>query len=64
MWETNFSEELKKQLMNRYKSIGYKLDIIRQICMPSFNPIIVDGCASLFNYTTAIRASDSMKASS
>ena len=28
------------------------------------NPIIVDGYASLFNCTTAVRASDSMMASS
>ena len=28
------------------------------------NPIIVDGYASLFNCTTAVRASDSMTASS
>ena len=50
--KSNFSEQFKK-LFNRYKRIGYSLD-----------PIIVDGYASLFNCTTAVRASDSMTASS
>ena len=60
--KSNFSEQFRK-LINRYKRIGYSLDIMRQTaCL--VNPIIVDGYASLFNCTTAVRASDSMTASS
>ena len=42
----------------------YKLDIMRQTACLVVSPIIVDGYASLFNCTTAVRASDSMTASS
>ena len=61
--KSNFSEQFRK-LINRYKRIGYSLDIMRQTACLVVNPIIVDGYASLFNYTTAVRASDSMTASS
>ena len=61
--KSNFSEQFKK-LINRYKRIGYSLDIMRQIACLVVYPIIVDGYASLFNCTTAVRASDSMTASS
>ena len=54
--------ELK--LINRYKRIGYSLDIMRKTACLVVNPIIVDCYASLFNCTTAVRASDSMTASS
>ena len=37
---------------------------MRQTACLVVNPIIVDGYASLFNCTTAVRASDSMMASS
>ena len=50
--------------INRYKRIGYSLDIMRQTACLVVNPIIVDGYASLFNCTTAVRASDLMTASS
>ena len=59
--KSNFSEQFRK-LINRYKRIGYSLDIMRQTAC--LNPIIVDGYASLFNCTTTVRASDSMTASS
>ena len=59
----DFSEQFRK-LINRYKRIGYSLDIMRQTACLIVNPIIVDGYASLFNCTTAVRASDSMTASS
>ena len=59
----NFSEQFRK-LINRYKRIGYSLDIMRQTACLVVNSIIVDGYASLFNCTTAVRASDSMTASS
>ena len=60
--KSNFSEQFRK-LINRYKRIGYSLDIMRQTaCL--VNPIIVDGYASLSDCTTAVRASDQMTASS
>ena len=61
--KSTFSEQFRK-LINRYKRIGYSLDIMRQTACLVVNPIIVDGYASLFNCTTAVRASDSMTASS
>ena len=61
--KSNFSKQLKK-LINRSKRIGYSLDIMRQTACLVINPIIVDGYALLFNCTTAVRASDSMTASS
>ena len=61
--KSNFSEQFRKRI-NRYKRIGYNLDIMRQTACLVVNPIIVDGYASLFNCTTAVRASDSMTASS
>ena len=61
--KSNFSEQFRK-LINRYKRIGYSLDIMRQTACLVVNPIIVDGYASLFNCTTAVRVSDSMTASS
>ena len=60
---SNFSEQFRK-LINRYKRFGYSLDIMRQTACLVVNPIIVDGYASFFNCTTAVRASDSMTGSS
>ena len=53
---SNFSEQLRKPI-NRYKRIGYSLDIMRPTACLIINPIIVDGYASLFKCTTVIRAS-------
>ena len=61
--KSNFSEQFRK-LNNRYKRIGYSLDIMQQIACLAVNPIIVDGYASLFNCTTAVWASDPMTGSS
>ena len=61
--KSNFSEQVRK-LIDRYKRIGFSLDIMRQTACLVVNPIIVDGYASLFNCTTAVRASDPMTASS
>ena len=61
--KSNFSEQFRK-LINRYKRIDYSLDIMRQTACLVVNPIIVDGYASLFNCMTAVRASDSLTASS
>ena len=60
--KSNFSEQFRK-LINSYKRIGYSLDIMRQTACIVVNPIIVDGYASLLNCMTAVRASDSMTAS-
>ena len=57
--KSNFSEQFRK-FINLYKRIGYSLDIMRQTACLVVNPIIVDGYASLFNCTTAVRASDPM----
>ena len=54
--KSNFSEQFRKRI-NRYKRIGYNLDIMRQTACLVVNPI-VDGHTSLFNCTTAVRASD------
>ena len=59
--KSNFSEQFRK-LINHYKRIGYSLDIMRQTACLVVNPIIVDGYASLFNCTTAVRASGSVTA--
>ena len=61
--KSNFWEQFRK-LMNRYKRIGYSLDIMQQTACLDINPIIINGYASLFNCTTAVRSSDSMMASS
>ena len=61
--KSNFSKQFRK-LINRYERIGYNLAIMRQTACLVVNPIIVDGYASLFNCTTAVRASDSMTVSS
>ena len=50
--KSNFSEQFRK--LNRYKRIGYSLDIMRQTACLVVNPITVDGYASLFNSTTAV----------
>ena len=63
--KTNFSEQFRKlKLINRYKRIGYSLDIMRQTACLAVNPNIVDGYASLFTCTMAVLALDSMTASS
>ena len=59
--KSNFSEQFRK-LINRYKRNGYSLDIMWQTACLDVNQI-VDGYASLFHCTTAVRA-DSMTASS
>ena len=61
--KSNFSEQFRK-LINRYKRIGCSLDIMRPTACLVVKLIIVDGYASLFNCTTAVRALDSMTASS
>ena len=61
--KSNLLEQFRK-FFNRYKRIEYSLDFTTQTAWLFISTIIVDGYASLFNSTTAIRASDSMTASS
>ena len=60
--KSNFSKQCRK-LINRYKRIGYNPYVMRQTACLVINPTLVDSYASLFNCTTAGRASDSMTAS-
>ena len=60
--KSNCSEQFRK-LSNRYKRIGYNPYDMRQTACLVINPTSVDSYASLFNCTTAGRASDSMTAS-
>ena len=60
--KSNFSEQFRK-LINRYKRIGYNPYVMRHTACLVINPTSVDSYASLFNCTTASRASDSMTAS-
>ena len=61
--KSNVSEQFRK-LINRYGGVGRGLDIVRRAACLVVGPGIVDGYASLFNCTTAVRASDSITASS
>ena len=58
---TDFSDQFRNIIM-RYKRIGYNLNIMRHSACLAINPITVDGFAALFNYTPVVRASDSMMA--
>ena len=48
--KSNFSEQFRK-IINRSKTIGYSLDIMRPTACLVIKPIIVDGYALLFNCT-------------
>ena len=61
--KSGFSEQFGG-LIGRYKRIGCSLDIMRQTACLVVGPIIVGGYASLFNCTTAVRASGSVAVSS
>ena len=56
---TDFSDQFRNLIM-RYKRIGYNLNVMRQSTCLVINQIMVDGYAALFNYTPVDRASDSM----
>ena len=58
-----FFLEQFRELINRYKRIGYNPYVMRQIACLVINPASVDSYASLFNCKTAGRASDSMRVS-
>ena len=58
MWENlTFFEQFKK-LINRYIRIGCGLNIMQPTVCLVIKLIIGEGYASVFNYTTAVRASD------
>ena len=52
-----------KHIVNRFKRAGYSLDIMRHTAGLVFNPIMVEGYATLFSCTALVQASDSMTAS-
>ena len=56
-----FSDHFKNIIV-RYKRIGYNINIIRQSAWLVFNPITVNNFASLFNCMPVGQASDSMMA--
>ena len=58
---TDFSDQFREIIM-RYKRIGYNLNVMRQSAWLVINPITVNGYAALFNCTPVDRASDSMMA--
>ena len=55
--------DLFKRIADRFKRAGYTLDIIRQTACIVFNPIMIEGYATLFSCTAVVQASDSMTAS-
>ena len=55
----NFSNLFKRNV-NRFKSAGYTLDIMRLTACLVFDPIMVEGYAALFSCTALVQASDSM----
>ena len=58
---TDFSDQFRNIIM-RYKRIGYNLNVMRHSACLVINPTKVDGYAALFNCTPVDRASDSMMA--
>ena len=57
----DFSDQFKNIII-RYKRLGYNINIMRQSPCLVFNPIAVNNFASLFNCTPVGQASDSMMA--
>ena len=57
----DFSDQYRNIIM-RYKRIGYNLNVMQQSVCLVINQITVDGYAALFNCTPVDRASDSIMA--
>ena len=55
----DFSDQFKNIIV-RYKRIGYNINIKRQSACLVFNPITVNNFASLFHCTPVGRGSDSL----
>ena len=53
---TDFSDQFRNIIM-RYRRIGYNLNVMGQYACLVINPIKVDGYAALFNCTPVDRAS-------
>ena len=49
-----------REIVTRYRRIGYNLNVMRQSTCLVFNPIMVDNYAAYFNCTPVSRASDCM----
>ena len=58
---TDFSDQFR-QIIIRYKRIGYNLNVMRQSACLVIYQITVDSYGALFNCTSVDRASDSMMA--
>ena len=58
---TDFSDQFRNIIM-RYKRIGYNLNVMQLSACLVINPIKVDGYAALLNCTPVDRASDSIMA--
>ena len=57
----SFSDQFKN-IIKRYKRVGYNMDIMRQSACLVVNPITVYGYGFLFDCTTVGQVSDSMMA--
>ena len=57
--ESNISGRFR-MLVSRCRGVGCSLDVVRRTACLVVGPVIVDGCALLFNCTAAVRASDSV----
>ena len=55
--ETDFPYHFK-EIIVRYKKVGYNIDVLRQTACLVVNPIRINSFAYLFNCTTVGRASD------
>ena len=69
IWYINLRKSLEIQSslifsnVNRFKRVGYSLDIIGQTACLVFNPIMIEGYVALFSCMAVVQASDSMTAS-
>ena len=57
----DFSDQFRK-ILNRYKRIGYNMNVMRQTACLVVNPVTFNNFADLFNCTPVGRASDVMMA--
>ena len=58
----NFSD-LFKNLVNRFKKVGFELNIMHQTAFLVFNGLLVDSNAVLFSCTAVDQVADSLMAS-
>ena len=54
--------DLFKRIVNRFKNVGYNLDIMRQTTCLVFNPIIVEGYTAFFGGGSGLRLNDGFDA--